>query len=79
LFEPQTGVFVGTVSALVRDQLWKKCEKRLRGGAMMQLWATNTEQGFAMRTSGALSKEVVDYQGLQLLRTPLPAKKDRPE
>ena len=70
LFEAQAGVFVGTVSGMVRDRLWTKCEQRLRGGAMMQIWSTNNEQGFAMRTSGATRKEVVDHQGLQMLRTP---------
>jgi CRISPR-associated protein Cas2 len=79
LLEPQAGVFVGTVSALVRDQLWAKCEQGLRGGAMMQLWATNNEQGFTMRTAGPTRKEIVDYQGVQLLRTPHPPKKDSPE
>lgn len=70
LLEPQSGVFVGTVSAMVRDKLWDKCCKSLRGGAMMQIWSTNTEQGFQMRTLGLTQREAVDMGGLQLIRIP---------
>ena len=70
LLEPQSGVFVGTVSAMVRDRLWDKCYQSLRGGAMMQIWSTNTEQGFQMRTLGLTQREAVDMGGLQLIRTP---------
>ena len=70
MIEPQAGVFVGTMSAMVRDRLWEKCCDGLRGGGVMQIWNTNNEQGFAMRTAGTVRKDVVDKQGLQLVRTP---------
>ncbi len=70
LVEPRTGVFVGNVSAMVRDQLWELCGKRLRAGAMIQMWTTNNEQGFAVRTMGDTSRELVDYEGLWLVRRP---------
>ena len=70
MIEPQAGVFVGTMSAMVRDRLWDKCCERLRGGGVMQIWNTNNEQGFAVRTAGTVRKEVIDMQGLQLVRTP---------
>ena len=70
LLEPQSGLFVGTVSAMVRDKLWEKCYRALRGGAMMQIWSTNTEQGFQMRTMGLTQREAVDVGGLQLIRVP---------
>jgi CRISPR-associated protein Cas2 len=73
MVEPQAGVFVGTMSAMVRDRLWDKCCDRLRGGGAMQIWNTNNEQGFAMRTAGTVRKDVVDLQGLQLVRTPASA------
>ena len=75
LLEPQTGVFVGDVSAMVRDRLWERCCKEARDGAVMQIWSTNTEQGYAMRTHGRTRREVVEYQGLQLIRVPHPAHK----
>jgi len=71
LIEPRPGVFVGQVSAMVRDRLWEKCCKRATyHGGVVQIWTTNNEQGFDMRTYGALWREVVDYEGLKLVRQP---------
>jgi CRISPR-associated protein Cas2 len=72
MIEPQAGVFVGTMSAMVRDRLWDKAVSGLRGGGAMQLWSTNNEQGFAVRTAGELRCDVVDYQGLHLVRSAHP-------
>ncbi len=70
LIEVKTGVFVGTCSARVRDKLWEKCCERRRGGGVAQIWSTNTEQGFAMRMHGETSREIVEMEGLQLVRKP---------
>ena len=75
MIEPQAGVFVGTLSAMVRDRLWEKTAKALGEGGAMQLWHTNNEQGFAVRTAGRLRREVVEYDGLQLVRMPRPPEK----
>ena len=76
MIEPQAGVFVGTMSAMVRDRLWTKVIERLRDGGAMQIWGTNNEQGYKVRTAGALRKDVVDFQGLQLVRTPHQRERD---
>ena len=73
LIEPHTGVFVGHVSALVRDKLWAKCLESRETGGVIQLWSTNTEQRFAMRKSGDTTRNIVDFEGLQLVRVPHPA------
>jgi CRISPR-associated protein Cas2 len=70
LVEVRTGVFVGHVSARVRDKLWEKCCKAKRVGGVMQAWSTNTEQRFEIRTSGDTQREVVDFEGLKLVRIP---------
>ena len=70
LVEPHPGVFVGHVSALVRDRLWEKCNKRRKAGGVVQIWSTNTEQHFRMRMSGLTDREVVEMEGLQLVRIP---------
>ncbi len=72
LLEPQAGVFVGDVSAMVRDKLWDKCIGRRKGGAVLQIWTTNNEQGFRMRADGLLGREIVERDGLQLIRIPHP-------
>ena len=71
LIEPRAGVFVGHISGMVRDRLWDKCCERLRDGGAVQLWSTNNEQRFAVRTAGVTRREVVDFEGLQLIRRPL--------
>ena len=71
LVEPHPGVFVGHVSAMVRDLLWEKCCKGLKGGGVVQAWSMNNEQKFQMRMFGATKREVVDFEGLQLVRLPL--------
>lgn len=74
LIEPHPGVFVGHVSALVREKLWDKCCDKLNEGGAIQLWATNNEQRFAVRTFGETKRTVVDFDGLQLIRLPLTEK-----
>jgi CRISPR-associated protein Cas2 len=71
LIEPHPGVFVGHVSALVRERLWQKCAMGLKGGGLVQIWSTNNEQRFQMRTFGVTRREVVDFDGLQLIRLPV--------
>ncbi len=71
LIEPHAGVFVGHVSGMVRDRLWEKCCKRLnKGGGVIQIWSTNTEQRFKMRAHGTTKREIVDWEGVQLIRIP---------
>ncbi len=70
LIEPHPGIFVGHVSAMVRDLLWKKCCKGVKEGGVLQIWTTNNEQGFQMRASGSTRREIVNLEGLQLMRVP---------
>jgi CRISPR-associated protein Cas2 len=70
LLEPQTGVFVGSVSAIVRDRLWEKCQKGIRKGGALQIWTTNNEQGFALQAIGEFKRDIVNLEGLQLVRIP---------
>lgn len=74
LIEPHTGIFVGHVSGLVRDKLWEKCCDKVKEGGALQIWATNNEQRFAIRSFGTTKREVVDFEGLQLIRLPLTEK-----
>ena len=68
LIEPRAGVFVGQVTALVREKLWKKvCSRSGDQGACMILWSTNTEQGFRIDSWGDTSRLVTDWEGLQLV------------
>lgn len=68
LIEPKAGVFVGKVSATVRDRLWEKCIKSVKTGSVVQIWSMNNEQGFLARMYGDRSRELIDYDGLLLVR-----------
>jgi CRISPR-associated protein Cas2 len=70
LLEAKAGVFVGTVSAMVRDRLWERARKGLNGGAGVLIYRTDTEQGFAVRVSGEPGRVPVDFEGLTLFRRP---------
>lgn len=67
MIEVHTGVYVGTLSALVRDLLWEKCVRNGAGGRCCQVYTTNNEQGFDIRISGSIDRCVVDRDGLLLV------------
>jgi CRISPR-associated protein Cas2 len=68
LLEPKAGVFVGKVSAQVRDKLWEKACDRSEGGGCILIHSTDNEQGFSLRSYGKTSREIADFDGLQLVR-----------
>jgi CRISPR-associated protein Cas2 len=70
LIEPFPGVFVGYVSARVRDKLWEKCKGERKVNGLVQIWQTNSEQRFQMRGHGNVRREIVDVEGVQLVRIP---------
>lgn len=70
MLEVHAGVFVGNLSALVRDRLWEEVCGRLRGGAAILLHSAANEQGFAIRFWGLPSRVVEDFDGLLLVRRP---------
>lgn len=67
MLEVKAGVFVGRLSALVRDLLWEKCQAKAAGGHGVLMYRTNTEQGFILKMFGDSKRSVVDYDGLQLV------------
>lgn len=71
LIEVKTGVFVGNLSALVRDLLWEKYLQDLAVGSALQIWTTNNEQGFDMRMAGDRDRIIADYDGLKLIKRKL--------
>jgi CRISPR-associated protein Cas2 len=70
LLEPKAGVFVGDVSALVRDKLWELARQRMRSGGGILVYTTNNEQGFALDLWGDTTRLVRDFEGLSLVTVP---------
>ena len=67
MLEPKAGVFVGRISAMVRDRLWTKvCASVGTGGAIL-IHTTDTEQGYAIRLHGKTTRTIRDFDGLLLV------------
>ncbi|OQC09903.1 MAG: CRISPR-associated endoribonuclease Cas2 [Candidatus Cloacimonetes bacterium ADurb.Bin088] len=67
LLEVKAGVFVGKVSAMVRDKLWDKVRSNCSGGTCLMIWSSQTEQGFDIEFWGAASRVVTEWEGIKLM------------
>ena len=63
LLEISTGVYVGKVSARVRDELWLRVCDNLKSGRASMVYSTNNEQGMDFRVHNSIW-EPVDYDGI---------------
>ena len=69
LIQPKAGVFVGKISALVRDKLWTKVRRSLKQGGAIMIYNSDTEQGFAVQAAGETDRSIQDFEGILLART----------
>lgn len=67
LVEVDTGVFVGQVSALVRDLLWEKAVEKAGEGRVAMAYRASNEQGFALRLHGYTDRFLRDFDGILLV------------
>ena len=70
MIELRAGVFVGDLSATVRDRLWEYACGKVKGGAALLVHASDNEQGFAIRCWNDTSRRIVDFDGLRLAQLP---------
>lgn len=68
MLQPAIGVFVGDISAEVRTRLWERVCTHKRTGACVMVTAAGNEHGFELRQHGDRSVELVDLEGLALVR-----------
>ncbi len=78
LLEINTGVYVGKVSARVREELWKRVKEHLKHGRATLVFTTNNEQGMDFYVHNTTWKPV-DFDGLKLMMRPLPAQSMKEE
>lgn len=71
LQEVNTGVYVGNVNARVRDAIWERVCENLKNGRATMVFSANNEQRMDFRVHNT-SWKPVDYEGIQLIRRPLP-------
>ena len=67
LIEIRAGVYVGDLSAKVREMIWHQVEVGLEDGNAIMAWSTNTESGFDFLTLGENRRLPVEIDGLKLV------------
>ena len=78
LLEISTGVYVGNLSARVRDELWGRVCEHVKEGRATMVYSSNGEQklDFAIHNTRWLP---VDYDGIKLVRKPGSKKREQSE
>jgi CRISPR-associated protein Cas2 len=67
LLEVTPGLYIGTVSARVRDELWTSVTACTADGAALLAYPAANEQGFTLRTTGNRRRAPIDFDGLTLM------------
>ncbi|HEK2814339.1 TPA: type I-E CRISPR-associated endoribonuclease Cas2 [Proteus mirabilis] len=67
LLEVRAGVYVGNVSARIREMIWQQINEFAEDGNVVMAWGTNTESGFDFQTYGGNRREPIDFDGLRLV------------
>ncbi|MFF2557959.1 type I-E CRISPR-associated endoribonuclease Cas2e [Nocardia sp. NPDC058058] len=62
------GIFVGSISARVRDELWAQVTTVVGDGHAVLVHPAPTEQGYALRTAGTRRRIPTDFDGLTLIK-----------
>ncbi len=75
LCEVNTGVYIGKLSAKVREELWLRICDSIRTGQATMVYSTNNEQGYAFLTHNT-TWIATDYEGITLMKRPLPLNND---
>lgn len=73
LLEINTGVFVGQVSARVRDHLWERIKETTKDGRVTMVFSTNNEQRLDFRIHNS-TWEPIDFDGIKLILRPSPSR-----
>lgn len=67
MIETMPGLYVGTLSARARDELWKSVSATIADGAAVLIHPQASEQGFTLATAGTRRRVPVDLDGLTLV------------
>ncbi|MFP4527950.1 MAG: type I-E CRISPR-associated endoribonuclease Cas2e [Candidatus Kapaibacterium sp.] len=70
MLEVSTGVFIGRISRLVREELWTKSVEKCKDGSITLIWKTNTEQGFDIMSWNNKDYIPTEMEGLKLILRP---------
>ena len=70
LMEINTGVYIGRVSARVREELWLRICENIRDGQATMIYSAANAQGYQILVHNTCW-EPVDYDGITLMKRPL--------
>lgn len=70
-FEINTGVYVGNVSARVRERIWERICENIKHGQATMVYSTSGEQKMEFCVHNT-SWKIVDFDGIKLMQRPLP-------
>jgi CRISPR-associated protein Cas2 len=68
LLEIRAGVYIGSYSVRVREELWKKVTSEIGEGNAVIAWTTNTEAGYRFDTCGINRRIPIESDGLPLVK-----------
>jgi len=66
--ELRAGVFVGSLDSRVRGLVWERVCKQVRKGNAIMAYTAQNEQGFELMSHGKNRREIIDIDGLFLMR-----------
>jgi CRISPR-associated protein Cas2 len=67
MLESAPGLYVGTLSAKVREELWSVVAASVADGAAVLIHPADNEQRFSIRTAGERRRASIDFDGLTLI------------
>lgn len=67
LLEVRAGVYIGDVSARVREMIWEQVKLGLEDGNAVMVWRTNTEAGYDFETFGVNRRVPKEMDGVKLV------------
>lgn len=67
MLEPTPGLYVGTLSKKVRDELWAVVAASVHDGAAVLIHPADTEQRFTIHTAGERRRTPIDVDGMILI------------
>jgi CRISPR-associated protein Cas2 len=73
LLEISPGVYVGRVSARVREKLWERIRQAIKSGKAIMAYNARNEQGLDFRVHNA-EWEPIDFDGIKLMLRPSKAR-----
>ena len=68
LLEVSPGVFVGRLSARVREHLWEMVQTYIGDGRALLIWSVRSEQRFAVASLGH-ERDPIDIEGCTVMRS----------